>query len=111
GFVISDAAATAGATVLHMTEASIATSAQRALAAGLDVIFQTEWSQHRPWLRAFTDGSVTDGLIDRAVARVLKAKFDLGLFEDPYADADSAAWWNGHADHRALARKAAADAM
>lgn len=111
GFVISDAAATAGATVLHMTEATIATSARRALAAGLDVVFQSGWEQHRPWLRAFTDGSVPDSLIDRAVRRVLRAKFDLGLFEQPYADADSAAHWNGHAAHRALARRAAADAM
>ena len=111
GFVISDAAATAGATVLHMTEASIATSAQRALAAGLDVVFQTSYEQHVPWLRAFTDGSVHDTLIDRAVSRVLRAKFALGLFEQPYANVDSAAYWNGHAEHRDLARRAAADAM
>jgi beta-glucosidase len=111
GFVISDAAATAGATVLHMTEASIATSARRALAAGLDVVFQSGWEQHRPWLRAFTDGSVPDSLIDRAVSRVLRAKFQLGLFEHPYANVDSAAYWNGRVEHRALARTAAADAM
>src|SRR5690606_27955744 len=42
-----------------------------------------------------------------AVARVLRAKFELGLFEDPYVDPDSAAYWNGHAEHRALAREAA----
>lgn len=111
GFVISDAAATAGATVLHHTEASVATSAQRALAAGLDVVFQSSWEQHRPWLRAMTNGSVADSLIDRAVARVLRAKFTLGLFEQPYAGVDSSAYWNGRAEHRALARRAAADAM
>jgi beta-glucosidase len=107
GFVISDAAATAGATVLHQTEASVATSARRALEAGLDVVFQSSWEQHRPWLRAFTDGSVPDSLIDRAVSRVLRAKFALGLFEAPEADVDSAAYWNGHAEHLALAREAA----
>src|SRR5688572_28031830 len=37
GFVISDASGTSGATVLHMTEQSTATAAQRAFAAGLDV--------------------------------------------------------------------------
>ncbi|HRP08590.1 MAG TPA: PA14 domain-containing protein, partial [Gemmatimonadales bacterium] len=107
GFVISDAAATAGATVLHMTEASVATSARRALEAGLDVVFQTSWEQHRPWLRAFTDGSVPAELIDTAVARVLRAKFRLGLFDDPLADPDSAAHWNGHRSHRDLAYRAA----
>lgn len=110
GFVISDAAATGGATVLQMTEASIATSARHALEAGLDVIFQSNWEQHRPWLRAFLDGSVPDSLIDRAVARVLRAKFELGLFEDPFIDPDRAAsldWLR----HDALAREAAVQGM
>lgn len=107
GFVISDAAATAGATVLHMTEASTATATQRAFAAGLDVVFQSEWPQHRPYLEAFRRGLVPDSVMNAAVARVLRAKFSLGLFERPYADVDSAAHWNGHAEHRALAREAA----
>jgi beta-glucosidase len=38
---------------------------------------------------------------------VLRVKFDLGLFEHPYVSADSAAFWNGHRDHRALALEAA----
>ena len=46
-------------------------------------------------------------MIDAAVARVLRAKFELGLFEQPYVDVDAAARPNGHADHRALAREAA----
>lgn len=111
GFVISDAAATGGATVLHMTEASTATATQRAFAAGLDVVFQSEWPQHRPYLDAFRRGLVPDSVIDAAVARVLRVKFALGLFERPYADADSAAYWNGHAAHRALARDLARKSM
>lgn len=111
GFVISDAAATGGATVLHMTEASTATATQRAFAAGLDVVFQSEWPQHRPYLEAFRRGLVPDSVIDAAVSRVLRVKFALGLFERPYADADSAAHWNGHAEHRALAREAARKSM
>ena len=43
GFVISDAAATGGSTVLHHTEASTATATQHALEAGLDVIFQSSY--------------------------------------------------------------------
>ena len=46
-------------------------------------------------------------MINAAVSRVLRAKFELGLFEHPYADPDSAAFWNGNAQHRALAREAA----
>ncbi|HJR36040.1 MAG TPA: glycoside hydrolase family 3 C-terminal domain-containing protein, partial [Gemmatimonadales bacterium] len=48
-----------------------------------------------------------DSIVNRAVARVLRAKFELGLFERPYAIPDSAAHWNGHARHRTLAREAA----
>jgi beta-glucosidase len=107
GFVISDAAATGGATVLHHTEASTASAAKNALDAGLDVIFQSSWPQHRPYLDAFQRGLIADSVIDAAVARVLRAKFELGLFERPYGDADSAALWNGHASHRALALEAA----
>ena len=41
GFVISDASATSGATVLHMTEANTGTAAAHAFDAGLDVVFQS----------------------------------------------------------------------
>src|SRR5689334_23905827 len=81
GFVISDAAATGGATVLHHTEASTATATTDALEAGLDVIFQSSWPQHRPYLDAFQRHLIPDSVIDTAVARVLRAKFELGLFE------------------------------
>jgi beta-glucosidase len=107
GFVISDAAATGGATVLHHTEASTGTAAKHALESGLDVIFQSSWPQHRPYLAAFRDGSIASDAIVGAVARVLRAKMQLGLFEHPYVNADSAAFWNGHPDHRALALEAA----
>lgn len=107
GFVISDAAATGGATVLHMTEASTATATQRAFAAGLDVAFQSTYEQHRPYLDAFRRGLVPDSVMNAAVSRVLRAKFELGLFEHPYVNPDSAAYWAGNTEHRALAREAA----
>jgi beta-glucosidase len=111
GFVISDAAATGGATVLHMTERNTATAAKDALDAGLDVIFQSSYEQFRPYGDAFRGGMIAPAVIDSAVARVLRVKFALGLFEHPYVDPDSAAFWNGHATHRALAREAAREAI
>ena len=111
GFVISDAAATGGATVLHHTEASTATATTRALNAGLDVIFQSSYEQHRPYLDAYKRGLIAAPVIDSAVAHVLRAKFELGLFEHPYVDVDSAAFWNGNAAHRALALEAARESI
>ncbi|HUF48813.1 MAG TPA: family 20 glycosylhydrolase, partial [Vicinamibacterales bacterium] len=107
GFVISDAAATGGSTVLHHTNANTAEATADAIRAGLDVIFQTSWEQHRAYQQAFSRGLIPDDVIDTAVARVLRVKFELGLFEDPYVDPDEADRANGHPDHRALALEAA----
>lgn len=108
GFVISDAAATGGATVLHMTEPDTPVAAQHAWTAGLDVVFQSTWEQHRPYLDAVRRGLVATATLDSAVARVLRAKFALRLFEQPYVDPDSAAFWSAaNPVHAALAREAA----
>jgi len=111
GFVISDAAATGGATVLHHTEASTATATKDAFEAGLDVVFQSSWPQHRPYLDAFRRGLVSDSIMDASVSRVLRAKFELGLFENPFVDPNEAARSNNSAEHRALARTAARESI
>lgn len=104
GFVISDAAATGGATVLQMTEPNTPTAAKHGWEAGLDVVFQSSWPQHRPYWEAVRTGLVAEPVIDSAVARVLRVKFELGLFEHPYADSVSAGG-------QALARIAAERSM
>ncbi len=111
GFVISDQAAVGGAKVLHHTEQSTATATADALNAGLDVIFQSSYPQYRPYLDAFRRGTIDVAVIDTAVARVLRAKFELGLFETPYVSPDSAAYWNGNPAHLALAREAAQESI
>lgn len=111
GFVISDAAATGGPTVLQMTEPDTPTAARDALLAGLDVIFQSSYEQYRPYWEAFRSGMIPDPVIDSAVARVLRVKFELGLFEHPYVDPDTAAFWNGHPTHRAAALDAARESI
>ena len=76
----------------------------------MDVVFQSAWPQHAPYLDAVRN-LVPPAVTDSAVARVLRAKAAIGLFADPYGNPDSAAYWNGHPTHRALAREAAAAAM
>jgi beta-glucosidase len=107
GFVISDAAATGGATVLHLTEPNTPLAATHAWEAGLDVVFQSSYPQHRPYLEAVQKGLVAESIVDAAVARVLRVKFELGLFEHPYVDPAEAERTNGNLSHRALAREAA----
>src|SRR5207248_3407111 len=53
------------------------------------------------------EGKVSEGAIDRAVARNLKTKFLLGLFENPYVDPDRAARVTNSQAHRELAAEAA----
>jgi beta-glucosidase len=54
-----------------------------------------------------TAGAVPQARIDDAVRRILRQKFRLGLFEHPYTDRSGQAQI-GSADHRAVAREAAA---
>ncbi len=84
GFVISDANAVGGEVVLHNTAKDYSASGQHAINNGLDVIFQTEYKHHQLFIPPFLDGSIDSNRLNDAVARVLKAKFELGLFENPY---------------------------
>lgn len=85
GFVISDANAVGGELVLHNTAKDYPTSGQHAISNGLDVIFQTDYKHYKLFIPPFLNGSIDSNRLNDAVARVLKAKFELGLFENPYA--------------------------
>ncbi len=107
GFVISDAGATGGANVLHFTAENYQQSAGKAISNGLDVIFQTAYEHYPLFIEAFTSGNIPMAVIDSAVARVLKAKFELGLFDHPYVDSAKANDLNGSLGHRQIALEAA----
>lgn len=111
GFVISDAGGTGGANVLHFTAADYPDATVKSLEAGLDVIFQTNYDHQMLFSPPFYDGSIAPEVINAAVARVLKQKFELGLFENPYVDPEEAARWNGHPDHREIALQAARESI
>lgn len=111
GFVISDAGATGGANVLHFTAADYPEATEEAVEGGLDVLFQTAFAHYPLFWEAYQKGMVDQQAIDEAVRRVLRAKFELGLFEDPYVEPRQATLWNGYPEHRELARAAAAKSM
>ena len=111
GFVISDANAVGGDNVLHFTSPDIATSGQQAIDAGLDVIFQTSYEHYKLYIQPFLDGRIDTNRINDAVSRVLRAKFELGLFEHPYVtDADLRNWGNTKT-HKTLAEQAALESI
>lgn len=110
GFVISDANATGGSVVLHKTAKDYAESATQAISGGLDVIFQTEYQHHKPFNSGLIDKDRDVKRIDDAVSRVLRAKFELGLFENPYVD-EKAVALNMIPEHKRIARKAALESI
>ena len=111
GFVIADAGAVGGILDLQHTVTNRQDAGKSAIEGGLDVIFQTDYDHHVPYLDAFVRGLVDTNAVDDAVSRVLKAKFRLGLFEKPYVDPAEADVWNGHPDHRAIALQAARESI
>jgi beta-glucosidase len=111
GFVISDAGATGGANVLHYTSGNYAEATEDAVEGGLDVIFQTSYDHYPLFWEAFDKGMVDGKAVDESVRRVLKAKFDLGLFENPFIDLEDTKHWNGNKKHRELTTEAARKSM
>lgn len=53
-------------------------------------------------------GALSEKRIDVSVARIMRDKFTLGLFDDPYVDAEKAPELTGKPEYRALAKKAQA---
>ena len=111
GFVISDAGATGGANVLHFTAKDYSESTEQAIENGLDVILQTSYDHYPLFYQAFEKGMIDESAIDEAVRRVLRAKFKIGLFENPYIDPKEAEKWNGSNEHRKLAKRAAQESI
>ena len=106
GFVVSDANAVKSLEVQHFA-ADAKDAGARALAAGLDMemcMFEPAYA-HLP--QAVADGLVTQEQVDESVRRVLTVKFQLGLFENPYADEEHAARVAAAPEHRELARTTA----
>ncbi len=111
GFVVSDYGSVGGMMSLHHTAASTKEAAKQALEAGLEVEFPGIYCFGQPLLQAVKEGSIAPATIDTAVARVLRAKFRLGLFENHYVDPEAAAQNNDTPEHRALALHAAREAI
>ena len=78
-------------------------AARIALEAGLDVELPALHCYGEPLRAAIAAGRVDVALVDTAVRRLLRMKFQLGLFERPYVDAAAAPQVFDTAEQRALA--------
>ncbi len=96
----------------HGTAATDADAARQALDAGVDMDMVSEaFLLELPEL--VKSGTVSEARIDTAVMRVLETKWDLGLFEDPFArcDEELAEALHLSPETRELAREAARESI
>ncbi|MEP6676150.1 MAG: glycoside hydrolase family 3 N-terminal domain-containing protein [Ferruginibacter sp.] len=111
GFVISDASAVGGANVLHYTAKDYEDASQQAINNGLDVIFQTDYDHYKLFMPPFLDGRIEIKKIDASVKRILTAKFQLGLFENPYVPENNIERIQQKNEYKDLAKKAAIESI
>ena len=57
------------------------------------------------------EGKIDESILDAAATRIVKAKFELGVFENPYCDVEYAVSYVGNAESTALNLEAAEKAM
>ncbi|MFE9685569.1 glycoside hydrolase family 3 N-terminal domain-containing protein [Streptomyces sp. NPDC006285] len=107
GTVVSDYFGVGFLQTLHRVAGTEAAAAHAALAAGMDVELPTVRCYGDPLVEAVRAGAVPESLVDRAAARVLRQKCELGLLDEDWSpeptgpiDLDSAA-------NRVLARRLA----
>ena len=82
-----------------------------ALTAGLDVGISYESGYMLDLIASVREGKVSQDLVDRAVRRILKQKFRLGLFERPFVDVEHAVAVVHQASHQDLALEAAREGI
>jgi beta-glucosidase len=109
GLIVSDGFGISRLELLHHVAASPAEAARKALAAGID--FELDSAYSTTLLAQLQDGIVPVDQVDKAVERVLSAKFLLGLFDDGYADPDEAERTCNSTSHRHLAYQAATKSL
>jgi beta-glucosidase len=106
GLVVSDYYGIPQMESLHHVAVDKAEAAKLALEAGVDIELPDPDS-YKSLVQLVKDGKVSEAVLDKAVARNLKAKFLLGLFENPYVDPERAASVTNSQAHRELAAEAA----
>jgi beta-glucosidase len=93
----------------HRVAADRGAAARLALSAGLDMELPATDFYAAPLKGEVEAGRLPIEVVDTAVRRVLRMKFQLGLFEQPYVDSDAAGAHFQTPGSRALARRAAAE--
>lgn len=110
GMTVSDANAIAEC-VNHGIAKDKRDAAKQSILAGMDMDMSSN-SYIENLNELVESGEVPMGVLDEAVSDILRVKFELGLFDDPYrTDSQREAQTMGRPEYRALAREAAQKSM
>ncbi len=111
GFVVSDWESI-DEVVAHGAAKDYEDAAQKAIAAGLDMDMEGE-SYPRYLVKLVREKKVSEETLNQAVRNILRVKFKLGLFDNPFKYIDEAREKETmlKAEHRALAREIAAKSI
>ena len=88
GFVVSDYNGVNGVYDAHKMYGGRAEAQGESLKAGMDI--DLPFNSYDKLMEAYNKGVITEADIDRAVLRVLTAKFAIGLMDQPFADGAAA---------------------
>ena len=108
GFVISDGWGVDDLYRLHFVARDAAEAAEKSFSSGVDVELGRCF---RHLELAVEAGRISMEALDAAVAKILRVKFQLGLFENPYVDEEYAVSITNSAEHQSLALEAAQKAI
>jgi len=111
GYVISDYGAASNVFETFHQSATAEGSAALLLNAGMEVEAPGIYLYGKPLEDAVASGQVSQKVLDQAVGRVLRVKFELGLFDNPLVDPDAAQAIANSEEHRQLALDASRKAM
>ncbi|MDN4614254.1 glycoside hydrolase family 3 N-terminal domain-containing protein [Leifsonia sp. F6_8S_P_1B] len=110
GVVVADYFAVAFLHTTHAVAADLGEAAELALTAGVDVELPTGDAFLSPLAERIRAGLADEGLVDRAVLRVLAQKEELGLLDETF-DAPPAAIDLDTAEHREVALRLAEESL
>jgi len=109
GYVVSDYSSIEMLYTFHHVAADKKEAAIQALEAGIEIELPEIDCYGEPLLQAVREERISEAVIDEAVSRILRAKFLLGLFENPYVDVKESSF--DTSEDRALALEAARESI
>jgi beta-glucosidase len=112
GYVTSDADGIEHMVDVHHVAYNIRDAARLAIHAGVDYDLELDYAgTYRTLPEQIKQGLLAESAVDKMVARVLAAKFRLGLFEHPYVDPDYVEKITNSEEHKKLAEQAAREVL